>query len=75
MIILWKKIILVFFLLFLCVIIIIILHDYNNTLIPSGLYIADIDIGGLTNDEARNIFHKLNEEKINNSIIHLNMLK
>ncbi len=69
MIILWKKIILVFFLLFLCVIIIIILHDYNNTLIPSGLYIADIDIGGLTNDEARNIFHKLNEEKINNSII------
>jgi len=64
-----KKITLVFFLLLLCVIMIIILNDYNNILIPSGLYIGDVDVGGLTNDEARNIFQKLTEEKINKSII------
>ena len=65
-----KRITAVFVLLLLCVIIIILLNDYKyKTLIPTGIYIGDINLGDLTKEEARDKFKRSVEEKLKNPII------
>ena len=65
-----KRITAVFVLLLLCVIIIILLNDYKyKTLIPTGIYIGDVNLGGLTKEEARDKFKRSVEEKLKKPII------
>ncbi|HHY70567.1 MAG TPA: hypothetical protein GX519_02695 [Thermoanaerobacterales bacterium] len=65
-----KRITVVFILLLLCGIAIVLLNDYNyNGLIPTGIYIGDVDVGGLTKKEATDTFQSFIKEKIKNPII------
>ncbi|NLZ54669.1 MAG: hypothetical protein GX892_16320 [Thermoanaerobacteraceae bacterium] len=65
-----KKITVVFLLLLLCVSIVLLIDDYKYiSVIPTGIYLGDMHIGGLTREEAKDKLHKFTGEILRSQII------